>query len=70
MASKRRIRRMQCGTKVRHPDQKSAVVSIAKLHRRRGYQGFMHAYHCRFCGGWHTGHVQNYGRVTNNTGRL
>jgi hypothetical protein len=49
MASKRRLRRRSCKSKVRHIDQTAAVAHARHL-------GFQHrAYKCKFCGGWHVG---------------
>lgn len=56
MASKRAIRRRPCKSKVRYPDQGAAQAGISRINRMKGYQGFMTAYHCGFCGGWHFGH--------------
>ncbi|MBX3588782.1 MAG: hypothetical protein KF796_19290 [Ramlibacter sp.] len=61
MSSKRAIRRQyrrkSCQGKVRHADEVAAKVALRMLHQNRGYQGFMSAYSCKFCGGWHIGHV-------------
>ena len=55
MASKRRIRRKQCGNKQRHRTQVEAVAHIIGL-RRKGEKGNMQSYRCRFCGSFHVGH--------------
>ena len=59
MSSKRRIRRNACRTKVRHADQASARRAIWSLRQAYGDAplGFMNAYRCQFCGGWHIGHA-------------
>lgn len=54
MASKRHIRRKQCGTKIRHKTRENADYH-AYLLRRKG-ERIIHCYHCNFCGGWHVGH--------------
>lgn len=59
MSSKRRIRRSQCGRKVRHPDEATARRAIHKLRLAYGDAplGYMNAYRCPHCGGWHIGHA-------------
>lgn len=57
MASKRCLRRKSCEGKVRHPTKEGAIISLKKLTKSRGHQGYMHAYRCNFCGQWHIGHV-------------
>ena len=59
MSSKRRICRNQCGRKVRHADEAQARKAIHQLRRAYGDAplGFMNAYRCQFCGGWHIGHA-------------
>lgn len=56
MSSKRHVRRKQCSGKIRHSSKHDAEVALFRLTRRRGYTGYMHAYHCEFCGGYHIGH--------------
>lgn len=56
MASKRAIRRRSCSSKVRHESAQDAQRAIGFSHHKFGYQGFMTAYPCQFCGGWHIGH--------------
>jgi lipopolysaccharide biosynthesis regulator YciM len=48
MASKRRIRRKACGSKVKY--------STDNLAKRAAYLTQMHAYKCPFCKQWHIGH--------------
>jgi hypothetical protein len=58
MASKRRLRRKQCGTKRRyesHIDANEVMMQIIRSGRKRG--GWLHVYKCRFCHGWHFGHA-------------
>lgn len=55
MASKRRIRRNACEGKQRHPDKDSAI-GHATAHKHR-FKEYLRAYHCRFCKGWHVGHI-------------
>lgn len=57
MASKRRLRRKECSSKVRHADVPAAQAAIRALNRNKGYQGLLNTYHCRFCGGVHVGHA-------------
>lgn len=56
MASKRRIRRKKCGSKRRYLTAQDALAGMHKLHRAKGYQGFMDVYRCEFCNGYHFGH--------------
>ena len=56
MASKRRIRRNSCTDKRRYESASQARAAISGLFRRKGYQGYLQAYPCRFCGGFHFGH--------------
>lgn len=56
MSSKRRIRRRSCEGKHRYTSAKAARAAISGLHHRKGDQGYMQAYHCSFCGGFHFGH--------------
>jgi hypothetical protein len=57
VSSKRAIRRRSCGRKQRHGSEAEARAHIGGLHGRKGYQGLLNAYRCRFCGGWHVGHA-------------
>ena len=58
MSSKRRIRRNQCGRKVRHADEAAARRAIWKLAQAYGGGlGYMNAYRCPHCSGWHIGHA-------------
>lgn len=53
MASKRRIRRKQCGSKIKFP---SLGAAIGRARRLEGKFGRMYGYHCRFCNRFHIGH--------------
>lgn len=58
MASKRRIRRKQCGRKMRFKTYDLAanvMYSLIRSDKMRG--GFLQVYGCRFCGGFHFGHA-------------
>lgn len=58
MASKRRIRRKQCGKKKRFATQQlanDAMYSLIQSGKNRG--GWLHVYSCRFCNGYHFGHT-------------
>lgn len=57
MSSKRAIRRRSCTRKVRHADHVAAGAAIHELNCRRGYQGRMDIYRCKFCNGYHIGHA-------------
>jgi hypothetical protein len=56
VASKRRVRRQACGDKARYPDETVATAALISFKRRVPDRGWMHAYHCRWCGQWHIGH--------------
>lgn len=62
MSSKRAIRRRACKSKVRHANHEDAQLAISKMHRSKGYCGFMIAYACQFCGGFHVGHPNQRAR--------
>jgi hypothetical protein len=54
MASKRRIRRKECGDKQRYSDSKQAKTAAFLISRKTGEK--LHSYDCKFCNGWHVGH--------------
>lgn len=54
MASKRHLRRKQCGTKIRHATKGGAQYH-AYLLMRKG-EKIIGWYYCKFCNGWHVGH--------------
>lgn len=56
MSSKRRIRRKSCTGKHRFADQAAALAAIRALHARKGWQGLLTPYRCKFCNGFHFGH--------------
>lgn len=55
MSSKRRIRRNQCGSKVKYETAAQARSVAHSLHQKTGeaWQG----YRCSFCDGHHVGHM-------------
>lgn len=55
MASKRRIRRKSCTSKVRYETEQDAKNSAMVATARR--KEVILPYRCRFCGGYHTGHA-------------
>jgi hypothetical protein len=57
MSSKRAVRRRACQGKVRHADYNAANAALRALVRAKGEQGRLQAYRCRFCRGYHFGHV-------------
>lgn len=59
MTSLRRVRRKQCQGKVRHPNPQAAYAHAASLKHKGDVTGFINAYKCRFCGGWHVGHFRS-----------
>lgn len=56
MASKRRLRRKECGSKRRFESEEAANRTIGALRRSGGLQGYVHSYRCSRCGGFHFGH--------------
>ncbi len=56
MASKRRLRRNQCGTKRRFPDEKAARAAISQAYRKGITKGPVTPYRCKWCGTFHWGH--------------
>ncbi len=66
MSSKRAIRRKACAGKIRHATQAHANAHLGSLvHRIRRVTpkktgidsgGYVNAYACRWCNGWHVGH--------------
>lgn len=59
MASKRRIRRKlfnkSCYGKIRFDDKETADKAMWSY--RKAYASRMNSYHCKFCGGYHIGHM-------------
>lgn len=58
MASKRRLRRQGCGSKVKYhslAEAKNASFMISK----RLQNGLMHGYKCEFCTYYHVGHIRH-----------
>ncbi len=56
MSSKRALRRKQCERKTRFETKDEALAS-ARHTRAVSGRGPVAAYRCRFCGGWHVGHL-------------
>lgn len=57
MASKRRLRRNVCSRKRRYASFEEAQMNAGRAMQRSGYTtGWMHAYRCKLCQGWHIGH--------------
>ncbi len=62
MASKRRIRRKSCARKRRFDSHELAAAAMRHVifaGKKRG--GFLHVYHCKFCKGYHFGHMMKQG---------
>lgn len=58
MASKRHVRRKQCGKKQRFTTRdtaKDAMYALIRKNKTGG--GYLHIYPCCFCGGFHFGHA-------------
>lgn len=56
MASKRAQRRKACDGKQRFESSQQAMGALMRLKRGKPDAGFMNAYRCKFCGGFHFGH--------------
>jgi hypothetical protein len=54
----RERREKSCINKVRHPAKLGALIALRKMKNAQ-----LEAYHCSFCGGWHTGHSSSFTRV-------
>lgn len=58
MSSKCRLRRRSCQGKIRHSSLRAALAAA------RPFGALLHddvePYHCRFCHGWHIGHVVRF----------
>lgn len=59
MASKRRIRRKECGDKHRHATRAEAVSHLVSLRKSGRVSGDIHAYRCPWGDHWHVGHSGN-----------
>ena len=58
MASKRRIRRKACSSKVRHASRADALTAMHKvIAAGKKHGGRLNVYYCQFCGGYHFGHA-------------
>jgi hypothetical protein len=57
MASRRHQRTRACTAKRRYPTYAQAVQAAQQLQYTQHKFARMNAYECRFCGGWHTGHL-------------
>jgi len=55
VASKRRIRKRSCASKVRHETAAEAGGHIRDLRKRDKDGPHRQIYKCRFCGGYHVG---------------
>jgi hypothetical protein len=59
MASKRRIRRQQCGRKIKYHTRHEAATAAYKS-EQKFKDGWMDAYKCPFCKCWHVGHTPKW----------
>lgn len=57
MSSKRRLRRRQCESKVKHETLQQAWGAIRSMEKKRGHQGQMTVYRCGMCSKFHVGHA-------------
>lgn len=72
MASKRRMRRNGCEGKKRYETQKEAehgrnYLVIKTMDQHKSY---VNVYHCKFCGGWHVGHLSKRQNLARTQSRL
>ena len=65
MSSKRRLRRKQCETKIKHESRSNAFSALRSL-LKRDNKWFMTVYKCKFCGKWHIGHSKGQGHFHDN----
>jgi hypothetical protein len=59
-----------CGRKVRYSKARHAFQQIRRISRlsdRRAVDS-LETYHCRFCGGWHFGHLRSDNTLTEVSG--
>lgn len=57
MSSKRRVRRKQCGKKLRHTQKSHAYAELRSRSPR--VQKELVVYSCKWCNGYHVGHRKN-----------
>ncbi|EAP0942965.1 hypothetical protein B7802_07380 [Salmonella enterica] len=57
MASKRRLRRKQCGRKRCHKTAADACIELRLIKLKYGHQGQIGVYRCPFCNNYHVGHT-------------
>lgn len=58
MSSKRRIRRKSCQSKKRYSTMDEAYSALRQaIKREETFKGAMNVYPCKFCGGYHIGHI-------------
>lgn len=57
MASKRAVRRRSCEGKVRHASHTDAIIALSVMKRAGKCQSDARVYRCKFCGGYHIGHM-------------
>lgn len=50
----RRRHQKACQGKQKHNSYGAAQAAVRSVQQRLGDE--LNAYHCRYCGGWHTGH--------------
>jgi hypothetical protein len=54
MASKRRLRRKACGTKVKYKKIAAAIAASRAIYKKSGE--YVQAYKCKYCPAFHVGH--------------
>jgi hypothetical protein len=67
MASKRRVRRTECGKKRKFTTAHEANSFLAYMHRTKGE--VMHTYRCPHCAHYHVGHFDGTPTFNGLTGR-
>lgn len=56
MSSKRAVRRRACDGKIRHVNERGAVLHAIELRKKDNADRYLNIYKCKFCSGWHVGH--------------
>lgn len=56
MASKRRVRKKQCGSKIKYKSEKLALSALILLKKDKDLLDYFTVYRCKFCKSFHFGH--------------
>ena len=69
MSSKRKLRRDQCGHKIKYKSRPEAIIACVVYRRDFGRQHRMIAYRCKWCGEFHIGHGAGNGWCSKSRGK-